>query len=185
MDCPDCSNTIRQGMEISLANGGADLRHCPYCLSVLPGRASRTLEPSWSEWRNVRVEAWAGDPVIKNDELALRYGHCFRCHHCCRDLAQLAYREEAYREERWLPVIAAVDASASDSRCVDCVYLGAVSTACQQALSCMPRPHPVQAKLLEALLVRSSWRLPQCDWSGSCDAVRQYRLRAAQGVALL
>lgn len=212
MQCPTCSNTIHSGTELRLANGGADLRHCPFCLGILPRVRDHLLGAFGEAPPNVSVMRFAmrstvrerfvdallrgspdgslrcpdcDHPLTKSDELALRYGLWFRCRWCCRDLVHLAYREEAYRPARWLPVISALDVQAQRAGCHDCTYLGAVANACQQALSCMPDSYPAEQARLRAVLAQPSWRVPECDWSSSCDAVRQYRLRAAQGLSLL
>jgi len=215
MQCVNCDNAIKVGMEIFLPGDRGSLCHCPYCLHVQPSPGPPEAGHEFHVTANVSVGRFeqrrdarerfvdqllrsSEDGALrcpacdhrlhKNDELALRNAEHFCCPHCDEDLAEHAYRAVAYDESRWLPVIAALDPASREpacSECEGCAYLGAVATACQRALSRMPKPFPTETRVLEELLARPSWSLPKCDWSSDCAAAREYRKLAAEGVALL
>ncbi|MBI4701807.1 MAG: hypothetical protein HY744_11730 [Deltaproteobacteria bacterium] len=212
MQCSSCQHVITPGLEIACSTTGTGLRHCPYCLAVMPGAESAEARCAaqggddvsvgrLERRRSVRgqfvdrllqgsVDGVLHCPVCeqrlnKNDELLLRSGDYFRCPNCAHDLATVAYREVAYDESRWLPVLVALADFKAQPKCAGCAYLGAVARSCQQALSWIPKSLPAQQRLLSATLARSDWRLPDCDWSKACMAVQQYRNHAAEGLALL
>ncbi|MBW2525273.1 MAG: hypothetical protein JRI23_13900 [Deltaproteobacteria bacterium] len=200
-------------MEISLAGATEPLCHCPYCLHVQPRESAKAHAETPAA--NVSVDrferrrqarerfvdgllAGAAEGALhcpscderlnKNDELALRNAENFSCPHCDEDLAEQAYRAVAYDESRWLPVIASLRAGSDAAACAECehcAYRGAVAMACQRALSKMNRAFPSEAKLLDRILSRARWSLPECDWSIECEAAREYRKLAAEGIALL
>lgn len=214
MQCVNCGNSITPGLEISLPGDSATLCHCPYCLHAQPqdcsaraeqdGGAANVSVDRFEQRRRARerfVDGLLQDPagrglrcplcrarLNKNDELALRNAERFCCPHCHEDLAEQAYRAVAYDETRWLPVIAALGRAHEAPGCGDCstcAYLGAVATACRRALELMSTSHPAESEILAKVLDRSDWRLPDCDWTESCAAAREYRQLAAGGIALL
>lgn len=212
MQCVNCHNAITPGMEIELPSGADSLWHCPYCLHLLPTPPVADAEERPAGAANVSVERFerrrrvreqfvdrlirsSADGALhcpgcncrlnKNDELALRSAERFCCQQCQLDLAEHAYRQVAYDQSHWLPVIAALSQADCPQDCADCTYRAAVASACQRALACMPQPQPQHQELLAALLSRTSWRVPDCDWSESCAAAKEYRKRAAEGIALL
>jgi hypothetical protein len=215
MQCVNCDNAIKVGMEISLPGDRGSICHCPYCLHVQPSPCSSEADDESHATANVSVGRFerrrdarerfvdellesSKDGTLrcpgcdhrlhKNDELALRSAEQFSCPHCGEALAEQAYRAVAYDESRWLPVIAALSDTLRAPACAECsgcAYLGAVATACRRALSRMSKPFPSETELLETLLARTKWTLPACHESADCGAAREYRKLAADGVALL
>jgi predicted RNA-binding Zn-ribbon protein involved in translation (DUF1610 family) len=215
MQCVNCDNAIKAGMEISLPSDSGSICHCPYCLHVQPSPCSSEADDESPATANVSVGRFerrrdarerfvdellesSEDGTLrcpgcdhrlhKNDELALRSAEQFSCPNCGDDLAERAYLAVAYDEDRWLPVIAALSETLQTPRCAECsgcAYMGAVATACRRALSCMSKPFPTETQLLERLLARTTWSLPACDQSGDCTAAKEYRKLAADGIALL
>jgi len=213
MDCPSCHYAIAPGLTIALPDATAELRHCPYCLGVLSGTEAPTVDPTTPDPSNVSVHRFAArrqirerfldelravaadgrphcpvctHPLDKNEELELRTGEQFRCRGCSRDLALEAYQRSAYAEDRWRPVVELLlEQHARSERCAHCRYLGAMGTACVQALSRMPKPLTLHRTLLHNLLAAGPWVIPECDWPSACAAAAQYRSLAGEGLALL
>jgi hypothetical protein len=209
MECSRCRQHITSGMAIGLPGGQRQVAssHCPYCLERLPSKsevaqvdASEVNLERHEKRRETRAEfvdqliAQASDgklhcPVCnhglnKSDELILRNSEYFKCPHCCHDLASVAYRREAYREERWLPLVSALVDLKSEKECPGCCYFGAIAKACQSAFSWMPHIKPEPVNQVSAMLRRSNWRLPKCDVA-SCVAVKNYRHLAGDVLLML
>jgi hypothetical protein len=126
-------------------------------------------------------------PLNKNDEIILRNSECFKCHKCCHDLATVAYRRDAYQEQRWLPVIHALGDLKAEKSCANCSYLGAMAKACQRALSWMdmPQSYSKHSRLVGTLLAQSNWVVADEECYSSCFGVQQYRALAGEGLILL
>jgi hypothetical protein len=190
------------------------MSHCPYCLETI-GEASENEEgtPETGQHReNVSVKRFTlrrrvreqfVDRLIKestdgavhcpscdrslntSDQIQLRSTEYFRCHTCGRDLASMAYSQECYNEQRWLPVIFALNDLRADPHCASCRYLGAMAKACQNALSWIPKSYAKQSNLLASLLSQGDWMLPQTECRSTCFAIKQYQTLANEGLILL
>jgi ribosomal protein L37AE/L43A len=210
MMCSGCRHLVTPGTSISLDGAPDDRGHCPYCLKLL-APADASAEPAdddgdvsvkrFTMRRRVR-ELFAdrlvklahdgspqcpvcGHRLGKSDEILLRNTEYFRCHSCGHDLANLAYRQEAYHEQRWLPVVYVLADLRADEKCAGCRYLGAMARSCQLAFSNMPHaPHKLRG-LFPSLLARLEWRTPDDDCLSGCAAVTQYRKTAGAGLILL
>ncbi len=212
MVCGSCRRAVSRGSEIVL-EGLSDQpsHHCPYCLEPLnappPDLGVVDAQPA----ENVSVERHAnrrairarfveelgeqtadGRPICpscgrvleRNDLLILLNSEYFRCHLCGHDIAAYAYREEAYQERRWLPVIHALGDMHRREECRDCHFAGAMASSCQNALTWIGHGSSEHHKLLVAILAHSDWRRPDCDTS-ACFALTQYRTLAGKGLELL
>lgn len=207
MDCAGCKHSIRPGLEIVVDELKMERSHCPYCLEISSSQsdprdaATESLSAQRDERRNKirgqfadRLLQASGDgkvhcPLCERtlneiDEGRLRNNEYFRCHLCCRDLATVAYQQEAYHEQRWLPVVAALHDLQAAKKCVDCCYQGAIAKACQGAFSYMPTAASNATQVLASTLRRTEWKTPDCEWE-SCFAVKQYRKTAGDGLQLL
>lgn len=207
MDCPNCHYLVAPDLKISLQSG---LQHCPYCLHLLPDEEDPGSAETGLNGVSVkrfalrrRVREQLADRMIKlshdrrpacpvcdrrlnkSDEILLRNTEYFRCHSCGHDLASYAYRQEAYHQQRWLPVLYALADLRAEHRCADCCYLGAMARSCQLALSWMPTAPSKHGELVRATLARAEWNLPEGDCLATCGAVDQYRKLAGEGLALL
>jgi hypothetical protein len=213
MECPSCHYAIAPGLAITLPDAVGELRHCPYCMGALPEGSERDPDPSSPDSNNVSVHRYESrrrirerflDELVssatdgrphcpvcshqldKNEELELRTGEQFKCRSCSRDLALEAYQRTAYAEERWIPVIELLlEQRARSERCARCRYLGAMGTACSQALGRMQKALTLHRILLHSLLADGRWVVPDCEWPAACTAATQYRLLAGEGLALL
>jgi hypothetical protein len=215
MECPNCHYAIAPGWEITLPDVQSEvhLRHCPYCMTLLPEAPARPAEPPSPDSSNVSVNRYAArrrirerfldeligastdghphcpvcaQPLDKNEELELRTGEKFRCRGCSHDLALEAYQRSAYDQERWRPVIELLlELRARSQRCAHCRYLAAMGAACSQALCHMPEAFGLRRILLQGLIADGQWVLPDCDWPTGCAAAAQYRQLAGEGLALL
>ena len=109
----------------------------------------------------------------KNDEMLLRNQDHFRCHQCAHDLATVAYRREAYDQQRWLPVLYALGDLKAEEKCRRCSYLGAIAEACNRACSWTPtsQNYSKHSQLLRSLLSQSDWALPEGDCRTSCIGI--------------
>ena len=116
--------------------------YCPYCLQPLKTETtSREVENNGTSKRdemrrNVRKrfvnrlieqsrDGKLHCPVCshnlnKNDEQLLLNEEHFKCPLCSYDLAAFAYREDAYHEQRWLPVVYALSDLLKKKDCEDC-----------------------------------------------------------------
>jgi hypothetical protein len=121
----------------------------------------------------------------KNDELILLNGEYFRCHLCGHDLAAYAYRQDAYHEQHWLPVIYALNDLQAEEKCVRCRFLGAMARACQIAVSRTSKLSTGSSRLLTMLLRRTDWTEPSEGCESTCFAVRQYRATAGEHLLVL
>jgi hypothetical protein len=108
----------------------------------------------------------------------------FRCPLCHTDLAALAYQQEAYHEQRWLPVILALGDLCIEKKCRDCCYLAAIAKSCWSAFSWMPSAESKSIQSLARLFQTSPQIIPDCDWQ-SCLAVKQYQKLAGDGLRIL
>jgi len=207
MVCSNCKNAITPGSEIVVDEILRERAHCPYCLQIL------TSEPSSTEVREAdgstkreemraRARAQFLERLLKTsadgrlrcpvcehrlnkvDEQLLRNNNCFRCHLCGHDLASLAYRQEVYHEQRWLPVVFALRNHLVEPECADCCYAGAIAKACQKAYSWMPKLESRYREELIRIVRRPHGNIPDCD-PESCVAVRQYRKLAGEILLLL
>ena len=207
MECGSCKHTITPGTEIMVDVLSRERSHCPFCLHILGESSASTTDPIGKELVAARAETRkkarrqfvdrsresASDPfrcsvcdreLNKNDERIFLESEHFRCHTCDHDLATVAYREDAYRGQRWLPVVYALGDLQSETKCVGCCYAGAIARACLNAFSWMSGVDLSARKQMADLLVRSDWKVPSCDWE-SCFAVKQYRKTAGEGLLLL
>jgi hypothetical protein len=206
MECIGCKQKIKAGMEIIVDELTRERAHCPYCLQILPAGASsiRQNENNGSAKRDemrARVREEFVDrlleaspdgklhcPVCEHilnevDERQLRTNAYFRCHLCGHDLATVAYRQEVYHEQRWLPVVVALEEQLKENNCADCCYLGAIAKACQKSYSWMPttNKHSVQ---LNRMVRHRYQAVPDCDME-LCAAITQYRKLAGESLLLL
>ena len=206
MECTSCKNTIKGGTEIVVDELLRARAHCPYCLQILPAEPTLTEqnENNGSAERDemrARVREQFVDRLLqaspdgklhcpvcehtlnKTDERLLRNSEYFRCHLCGHDLATVAYRQEVYHEQRWLPVVFALEEQLKEKNCADCCYLGAVAKACQKAYSWMPEIKNQREQL--GRMVRHPYgTAPDCEWE-SCVVVEQYRKLAGESLLLL
>lgn len=206
MVCISCNNTITPGMEIVLDELSRDWLHCPYCLQLQKSEPiSSEVKTNGSEKRETirqevrtrfikRLMDQSQDEKIhcpvcaiklhKNDVLILQSQNYFKCHLCGHDLATFAYREEAYHEQRWLPVVYALTDHLQENGCTDCCYARAIARACQKAFSWIPQSNSKLYSQLTGILRHSQWSEQDCEWE-SCVAVKQYRKLAGEGLLLL
>jgi len=206
MECNSCKNTITSGMEIVVNEQSGEQVHCPHCFQLLkPETMSQEIENNGSDKRSEmrrKVRTQFIDRLVeqshnrqvqcpvcehglnKIDLHLLKDGEHFRCHLCSYDLAAFAYREEAYHEQRWYPVVHALLDLMVEKECNDCGHLAAIAKACQKAFSWMPKSEFKFYNQLNRILRHSEWKEPACDWE-SCVAVRQYRKTAGEGLLLL
>jgi transposase-like protein len=195
-------------MEIVIDAFLSESTHCPYCLQILtngssasaadnPGTLSTDRAEKRRKIREMYIDRWSESSsdgslhcplcehkLNRNDITLLRDQEHFKCHLCGHDLATEAYRQEAYHEQRWLPVLYALTELQSESQCRECCYLGAMARACQSAFSWMPRANSGHQRQLTKLLSRLRWKKPGCDWE-SCAAVQQYRTTAGEALLLM
>jgi hypothetical protein len=207
MDCTACKNRIAPGLEIIVNDLLRERAHCPYCLeilnteSILSEADIKEVSAKRSEMRQ-RIREQFADRLIRessdgqlrcpvcdrrlngSDEQLLRNGEYYKCHLCGHDLAAVAYRQEAYHEQRWLPVVFALQDQAAGKLCGDCCYAGAVAKACQRAYSWMPESESKPHRFLADILRQPHRSVLDCDWK-SCVAVKQYRKLAGEGLLLL
>ena len=207
MDCTGCRHSIRPGLEIVVDELKTERKHCPYCLDIVSPQsgAQSAAVASLSTQRDQRrkkirgqfadrlLEASndgkihcpsCGRGLNEGDESMLRNDDYFKCHQCCVDLATVAYHQEVYHEQRWLPVVVALGDLHAEPKCTDCCYLGATAKACQTAFSHMPTASSKPTKVVTSILRRTNWRTPDCEWE-SCFAVKQYRKTAGEGLQVL
>ena len=208
MDCNCCKNTITPGMAIVVDEYTGERAHCPYCLEPLqfgsPSSSSgveKDCPDKRTEMRRTVREKFlkrlveqsddgqlhcpiCAHKLNKNDQRLLLEEEYFRCHFCGHDLANYAYREEAYHEQRWLPVVYALTDLIKEEECRDCSRIRAIAKACRKAFSWMPGSELEQHSRLNRVLRHSHWKDPSCD-PDSCVAVRQYRNLAGEGLLLL
>ena len=206
MECVGCKQEITPGMEIMVDELSRERAHCPYCLQILPSEARlpRQHESHGSARRDemraeVReqfvdrlLEASPDGklrcPVCEHtlnevDERQLRTNAYFRCHLCGHDLATVAYRQEVYHNQRWLPVAVALEEQLSEKNCADCCYLGAIAKECWKSYSCMPATNSYSVQL--SRMVRHRYTtVPDCDLE-LCPAITQYRKLAGESLLLL
>jgi len=206
MECIGCKQNIKAGMEIVVDELSRERVHCPYCLQILPAEASVTRENEHNgSAKRVEMRAKVRGqfvdrlleaspdgkphcPVCEHvlnevDERQLRTNEYFRCHLCGHDLATVAYRQEVYHEQRWLPVVVALEEQLKEKHCADCCYLGAIAKVCRKSYSCMPttNKHSVQLDRM----VRHRYRtVPDCGLE-LCAAIMQYRKLAGESLLLL
>lgn len=210
MYCKSCHLSITPGIEISLDPLSNEMSLCPYCLHILPSQSTEKDEdPNPVSVRRFTMRRMAREqfvdrllktstdgqlpcpvcfhPLNKNDEIILRNSEYFKCHRCSHDLAAVAYRKNAYQEQRWLPVIHALGDLKAEKSCASCIYLGAMAKACQRALSWMETPHSYSSysRLISTLLAQSNWVAPDQSCCASCYGVRQYQDLAGEGLILL
>lgn len=208
MQCTSCSHTVTPGAEITIDAMVGGASHCPYCLELFAKGPQETTNGSQrkddNERREMRRRARerflsrliessedkaalcpvCQAPLSDNDQRRMLSETAFRCGFCSHDLASLAYRKEAFHEQRWLPVAFALGDVADATGCRDCAYLGAMARACQSAFSWMPQASLKPQRNIAAILARTDWKMPDCDWQ-SCVAVKQYRKLAPEGLLLL
>lgn len=212
MECRQCLHPIVSGMELVLDPLSNTKIHCPFCLEVIEDPSDEELQELQVDQKDVSVKRFTLRRRIReqfvdrlmresadrsahcpscerklntNDQILLRNTEYFRCHTCGHDLAALAYLQECYNEQRWLPVIYALNDLRADAKCAACRYLGAMAKACQEALSWIPKPYAKQSNLLQSLLARTEWALPEGECRFTCFAIKQYRTSAKEGLILL
>lgn len=203
--CSFCHNNVTTGASISPLIDD-DTVHCPYCLSVVEDRSSTpeqiklAKEKRTSLRRRVRERYVARSkkgtapggfhcpvcdhPLNHNDETLLLNTECFRCHLCGHDLASAAYRQEAYRSERWQPLANAIKSVQADPKCAQCRFIGAASKACVLAFSWMPEQSAQRGQQLASLPSQTTWQTPDCELA-TCSVLKQYRKSAGEGLLLL
>ena len=206
MECTSCKNNITPGMLIVVDELSGERIYCPYCLQPLKAETmSREVENNGNAKRdemrrNVRKRfvnrlieqsrdgklhcPVCSNNLNKNDEQLLLNEKHFKCPLCSHDLAAFAYREDAYHEQRWLPVVYALSDLLKKSDCEGCSQVRAIAKACQKAFSWMPGSELKIQSQLNGILRHSQWKEPSCDWE-SCVAVKQYRKLAGEGLLLL
>ena len=208
MKCASCHQIVTPGMEIVVDAMTRDRAHCPYCLAILPdgpNGTTATPDPTLATKRTAlrtKIRGQFVDRLLESssddlahcpvcdeklsvaDERLLRSNEHFNCHLCAHDLAALALKQDAYHEQRWLPVVYALGDVRGKKECGECCYLGAMAKACERAFAVTPGLEAKPSKSLVFMLGRSEWKAPDCDW-GSCIAVKQYRKIAAEGMLLL
>lgn len=207
MVCINCKNTITVGTEIVVDELLRDRAHCPYCLQILTIEQSSTEQEmgSGTEKRDEmrasvrdqfinRLTKRSPDGLLRcpvcehglnnSDIQILRNSEYFRCHLCGHDLATVAYRQEVYHEQRWLPVVYALQNQIAEENCADCCYLGAIAKACWKAYSWMPKGRSRHREQLARMVHRPHQRVPDCNLE-SCVAAAQYRKMAGEGFLLL
>lgn len=101
---------------------------------------------------------------------------------CCHDPATFAYCEEAYYEQRWLPVVNAFSDLMAEKECNDCCHAGAI--ACQKAFFWIPGSKYKMHGQLNGITRHSQWKEPDFEWE-SWVAVKQYLKLAGEGLLLL
>jgi len=208
MTCHHCNTTVTPGTEISLGPHEHAVHHCPYCLHILDDSGSATgslendvhREQARKEVRRRFIERLrksspdgaAHCPICEhrlneNDEALFLSQTCFRCHLCGHDLATYAYRETAYDEKHWLPILYGLADLKADDKCASCSLAGALARACQNTLARTPKPkyYPVQSNLLVNLLARVEWEPPDPECVKKCFAVEQYRAKVGELMKLL
>ena len=121
----------------------------------------------------------------KNSVLLLRNSEHFICPECSHDLACEAYRQEAYLEQPWLSVTAALADGKADPRCKSCPYLRAAAVACQQALSWIPEGSHKQRKMVSSMVRHPDRELPAPDCEATCPVIRHYRSEVGDRLLLL
>lgn len=206
MECINCKNAITPGTEIVVDELLADRAHCPYCLQIVPAEPSLTEQTDDRRYAHrdemrAKVRAQFVDRLLQvsadgklhcpvcdhtlneTDQQLLRNSEYFRCHLCGHDLATVAYRQELYHEQRWLPVVFALQDQSKEEDCADCCYAGAIAEACLKAYSWMPKTNKYRGQITR-IACRPHLTIPDCDWE-SCVAVVQYRKLAGKGHLLL
>ncbi len=206
MVCKSCRNTITPGMEIVVDELSREWAHCPYCLHLFK---TETMSPEVESngtarrdemRRNVRKRFVArlteqsrdgrlNCPVCshnlnKNDEQLLLNNEHFKCPLCSYDLAAFAYREDAYHEQRWVPVVYTLSDLLEKKECEGCSHFRAAAKACQKAFSWMPGLERKIQSQLKGLSHHSAGEETSCNWE-SCVAIKQYRKLAGEGLLLL
>jgi hypothetical protein len=212
MECRQCLHAITSGMELVLDPLHGAMTHCPYCLEVIEGSDDEESRDLQTKQKNVSVKRFTLRRRIReqfvdrltresadgsahcpscdrmlntSDQILLRNTESFKCHTCGHDLASMAYRQECYNEQRWLPVIYALNDLRADPDCAGCRYFGAMARACQEALSWIPKSYAKQGNLLKTILARTEWTLPEGECRSTCFAIKQYRTSAKEGLILL
>ncbi len=183
MGCDYCIYSIKSGREIFTDDYDEERIHCPYCLDIISSQSSsmkgtRDALPAGREERRKKVRAQFADRLIKasgdgrlrcpfcewilnaTDENILRNNEHYKCHFCRHDLATVAYQQEAYHEQRWLPVIAALGDLYREKKCLECCYLAAMAKACLRAFSAMPKHDASVTHLPSEILKRRRWSVP-------------------------
>jgi hypothetical protein len=205
MECINCKNKIKTGTEIVVDELLRERAHCPYCLQILSaeptldGQSEGNGNSKREKMRTLVREQFVARlldaspdgkircPVCEHtlnevDERLLRTSEHLRCHLCGHDLAALAYRQEVYHEQRWLPVVFALEEQLKEKGCADCCYLGAVAKKCRNAYTWMPEAQSRQRERLTKIVRHPYRTVPDCDLE-LCPAIAQYRKLA--GVSLL
>jgi hypothetical protein len=207
MECINCGNAITPGTEIVVDEILREMAHCPYCLQILAPEPALTgqkkdNEAAKRDEMRAKVRKQFVDRLLKaspdgqlhcpvcehtlnqTDEQLLRDSEYFRCHLCGHDLATVAYRQEVYHEQRWLPVVFTLQDLLKEESCTDCCYVGAIAKACQKAYSWMPKTQSKHREQLARIARQPHRNVPDCDLE-SCVAVAQYRKLAGEGLLLL
>lgn len=206
MECSNCRNPIKAGTEIVVDEVLRERVHCPFCLHILPAEPTLTEQNKGNgcakrEGMRKRIREEFVDHLLETspdgklhcpvcehllneiDEGLLRNSPYFRCHLCGHDLATVAYRQEIYQEQHWLPVIGALEYQLKEKNCADCCYLGAIAKAWQRSYSWMPEIKNHREKL--SRMVRHPYQsVPDCDLD-ACAAIKQYRKMAEESLMLL
>ncbi len=213
MQCSRCNSDVTPGLELRLVPDAARAAHCPYCLTDLPhrqpgtacgsalgrhGREATLRATRRRELRdrfvarlhNISCSTGVRCPICNqglndNDEALLRERDHFRCHRCGHDLAYLAYRQHAYDEENWQPLLSALADQQAEPRCRDCRYLGAIAKAAEAALAGGVHTTLNRHHLLASVLGRFDWEQPECSWEKDCELVELYRSTAGEALRLL
>jgi len=203
MVCPHCNNEVKPGMELTIRPEQPS--HCPYCLHRLADGSGSAQDVSVRRFtlrREARerfadalvaasTDGEARCPVCdhgltKSSLLLLRNSEHFQCGYCSRDLADEAYRREAYLPQPWLSLVTVLADLRAEEGCKRCPYFQAAAQACQEALSWIPENHGKQAKLLASLTRHPDTELPpEGGCLGTCGVIERYRATVGDRLLLL
>ena len=203
MLCLICQHETAPERALAIGAKATQILHCPHCLGELrdtpEGEVGTVTDQRRAavrrKTREVFVDRMARSgpvacPLCQNtlaaeDVALIKERDSYHCGACTRDIVAYAYRQDAYGEERWLPVIYALDELCHDARCSGCSALGAIAQTCQLALSEIARNHPQSSRQLSAILAREDWHPPHDDCALSCVAIKQYLSTAGDHTLLV
>lgn len=188
MHCPQCSNVVRPGLEVVVVRPGEREIHCPYCLAVVtpdaPGSPRDISVERFALRRAARERFVArlaagegegaihctscGENLLPHVRLQLASSEHFNCPRCAHDLAEEAYRREAYDRTRWERVFEQVERAQRDERCARCSYLCAAARACVDALQRLPGASREHHGALTSLAQRTRHELPDLECGTEC-----------------
>ncbi len=204
MLCPNCQHETAPERALTIGAAATKILHCPHCLGELRNTPSGEIAVSAIEKRRAAVRRKTREVFVDRlarsgqvacplcqSELAdadvtlIKERDSYQCRECDRDIVAYAYRQDAYAEQRWLPVIYALDELCHDARCAECSALGAIARSCRLALTEIARNHPRSSHQLDAILARDDWHPPDDDCAPSCVAIKQYLSTAGDHTLLV